>query len=1139
MKIPFAESVVDPRSGYRLDRFELYNWGTFADRVWSLFPRGENLLVTGDIGSGKSTLVDAVTTLLVPPQKVAYNKAAGAEARERSLRSYVLGYYKSERVEAGASARPVALREPGGYSVILGVFKNDSLDSVVTLAQVFWMKESQSPPARFHLVSERDLEIAKHFAGFGSDISELRRRLKGLPKTEIHDSFAPYAASFMRRFGLDNIQALDLFHQTVSMKSVGNLTGFVRDHMLEPADSARRIEALIAHFEDLTRAHESVVAARRQRDLLFPIRSDFLLHLRVEEEISRVAELLGALPHYMASLEAKLRQEEVNRLEISLRELGHQLSDLAGRKTAALAERDELRSAIARNGGDRLAWLDAEIRRLESLKLDRQEKARRYDLLTAELGLPPLGSADSFLRTLSGLPSLGEESRISGEGLRERIVEVEVRKQGLSARLQVVMAEVTSLRLRTSSIPAGQMAIRQSLAQALSMEPETLPFVGELIGVREAEREWEGAIERVLHSLALSILVPDRLYSAVSLWVDRNALKGRLVYYRIRSAPEEIPSSSSLSPDSLVRKLEIHPQTPYAGWIAAHLGERFDYACCRELDAFRREPRALTLSGQVKGGPEKHEKDDRYRIDDRTRYVLGWSNKEKIRALEREVEVLEVQIRKDEKEKRELEKQARALSVRIETLARLSEFREFRDLDWRELAVEIDRYGSEKKELEEGSDILRALERQLVGIEREIGKIEESLFRATARQGREKGRLEEFSERLAAIGKELESLPRATREILFPRLDRETAAHFPSPPTTLEDLFGKEKAVRDHLSLRIAQEQKKRQELRERLVRLMQEFRREFPKEAQELDANPEAGPAYLSLLEKIETDDLPRYESRFKELLNVNTIREVAGFLSHLSRESQLIRERIGAINASLAGIDYNPGRYIVLEAKPTPDQEVREFQQDLRACTDNTTTGSEEESYSEAKFLEVRRIIERFRGREGLSELDRRWTEKVTDVRNWYVFAASERWREDDSEFEHYTDSGGKSGGQKEKLAYTVLAASLAYQFGLEWGAPRARSFRFVVIDEAFGRGSDESARYGLELFRRLSLQLLVVTPLQKIHIIEPYVRSVSFVHNEGGRESRLRNLAIEEYRAEQEARESSTPEFPEESPVNGEPS
>jgi uncharacterized protein YPO0396 len=78
-------------AGFRLRRLEIYNWGTFHQKVWTLQPQGENSLVTGDIGSGKSTLVDAITTLLVPAQLISYNKAAGADARERSLRSYVLG----------------------------------------------------------------------------------------------------------------------------------------------------------------------------------------------------------------------------------------------------------------------------------------------------------------------------------------------------------------------------------------------------------------------------------------------------------------------------------------------------------------------------------------------------------------------------------------------------------------------------------------------------------------------------------------------------------------------------------------------------------------------------------------------------------------------------------------------------------------------------------------------------------------------------------------------------------------------------------------------------------------------------------------------------------------------------------------
>src|SRR5213593_1115106 len=111
-------------AGFRLQRLEVFNWGTFDSKVWTLHLNGRNALLTGDIGSGKSTLVDAITTLLVPAHRIAYNKAAGADTRERTLRSYVLGHYKSERNEISA-AKPVPLRDHNSCSVILGVFHNE------------------------------------------------------------------------------------------------------------------------------------------------------------------------------------------------------------------------------------------------------------------------------------------------------------------------------------------------------------------------------------------------------------------------------------------------------------------------------------------------------------------------------------------------------------------------------------------------------------------------------------------------------------------------------------------------------------------------------------------------------------------------------------------------------------------------------------------------------------------------------------------------------------------------------------------------------------------------------------------------------------------------------------------------------
>jgi uncharacterized protein YPO0396 len=297
----------------------------------------------------------------------------------------------------------------------------------------------------------------------------------------------------------------------------------------------------------------------------------------------------------------------------------------------------------------------------------------------------------------------------------------------------------------------------------------------------------------------------------------------------------------------------------------------------------------------------------------------------------------------------------------------------------------------------------------------------------------------------------------------------------------------------------------------------MNEVRRRWPEATTEMDANVEARGEFRAFHDRVATDDLPRFEEEFKRQLNMNTIRELAQFNNWLRRHSEEIHSRVDRINEALGAIDYSPGRYIRIVTERTVNTEVQDFRTELRAATDDTLS-ADDDHYSEQRFLDVQRIIERFRGRDGHADTDRAWTRRVTDVRNWFTFSASERDRETDGEWEHYRDSDGKSGGQKEKLAYTILAASLAYQFGLEWGAEQSRDFRFAVIDEAFGRGSDVSTRYALDLFARLGLQLLIVTPLQKVHVIEPYVRAIGFVDNPTGSYSRLQTLTIEEFRERQ---------------------
>lgn len=1109
-----GEQSTQTLTGFRLQRLEVFNWGTFDQRVWTLALDGRNTLLTGDIGSGKSTLVDALTTLLVPAQRIAYNKAAGADSKERSLRSYVLGHYKSERSEVTGTARPVPLRDHNSYSVILGVFYNAGYGQTVTLAQVFWIKDGMGQPARFFVGAERDLSIAGNFSGFGSELSKLRKKLRGLG-AEVEDSFPPYGAWFKRRFGIDNDQAMELFHQTVSMKSVGNLTDFVRGHMLEPSDVGQRIEALIGHFDDLNRAHEAVLKAKRQVELLTPLVADGERHSGLLAESENLRANREALRAYFAGLKCELLERRLTLLAQDDARHSAQLRQLEEGLALRRTDEVELRQAINDNGGDRLDRLDAQIRQASDELQRRRQRANQYAGLLRDIDQAPAADAGAFQAQRQQLSGWVEAARNQEAEIDNDRTELTVElRDGRQAHAKLC-AEIESLRSRRSNLPSEQIALRRALCAALDLNDDVLPFAGELIRVRENEREWEGTAERLLRGFGLSLLVPDAHYTRVADWVDQTHLRGRLVYFRVRERRQgDLPSPH---PHALVRKLEINGETHFYDWLEQELHRRFDIACCETLEQFRREVRAVTRTGQVKMPGERHEKDDRHRLDDRSRYVLGWSNTDKIRALEAERAELERTVTGAANKLAGLQKNLDTLKSRLSTLGKLEVYDDWRELDWSGVATELARLENEKRTLTQSSDRLQQLSEQLKNLRLRIDNDE--------RERREhEGRLGGIRQKQA----DAQALQQQSREILdspdgtmhasrFDALASLRDAALGEHQLSVESCDNRESEFRKWLQDQIDAEDKRIERLREKIIKAMSDFRHEYPLDTAEVDAGIGALDEYRKMLLALQADDLPRFEARFKELLNENTIREIANFQSQLFRERETIKERIERINASLIQIDYNPGRYILLEPQPSPDADIRDFQVELRSCTDDVLGGTQDAQYSEAKFLQVKAIVDRFRGREGLTEQDRRWTAKVTDVRNWFLFGASERWHEDDAEHEHYSDSGGKSGGQKEKLAYTILAASLAYQFGLEWGEQRSRTFRFVVIDEAFGRGSDESAQYGLTLFAKLNLQLLIVTPLQKIHVIEPFVFSVGFVHNEQGRNSKLRNLSIEEYRAE----------------------
>jgi len=1126
--LQMEQSTVDIpvfNAGFRLQYLEVLNWGTF-DRVrWKIEPGGHNALLTGDIGSGKSTLVDALTCLLVPHNKIVFNKAAGAEGKERNLLSYVKGEYNKKKEEITKIAKKIYLRpDDNTYTVIIGNFHNDGYSEDICLAQVFWIG-NDGKVEKLLIISARPLTITQHFNGF-SDITDLKKRLRRTEGVELfNDNFTQYSDHFRRLFGMNSDKAIDLFYQTVSMKSVSSLTNFVREQMLERTDVKEQIATLLRRFDDLNKSHSAVVNAREQFNILKPLTEAAVEYGDTGREIETVEAMLNVVPAWFALQKqqllgtaiAKATEEQELALEMQ-RRLAEEEQTLENKKLGILQD-------IANNGGKRLEQIENEIRQHEKYKVEKKRYYDDYEKLAKYCELPSPADEAEF-------HSNHHKARDIDRVCAERLEKLKEQRDNLMSEwrknvseLETEQAELSSLRDRKTQIPSWMIGYRLQLCTDLELAEQDLPFAGELLQVNEKETAWEGAIEKLLRDTGISLLVPKEHYRSVSKYVNDNPVrsmdgKGRKLTYLETDLDSGHSYKKQLENDSIIYKLDIKPDSPFESWLDSYLQKQFGDYLCVDVHHLQQVPYGITRQGLIKSSKIRHTKDDRFNINDRRNYVLGWSNASKIKALEDAIAELERLVFDQKARMTSIEKEQQQNQDTRQQLAFLLNVTEFERINWKSHVEQIHLLDEERHELLNNNNLLALLHKKRDEVLLAIEEIKRQGTEKNQEIGRLKGTIETYEKQLLDLGDTIRQLDGSQRELYFPVIeDRLTDKNLRlSTIDKQQDQFrrlfegdtGELKKLRYKLST-----------LRSAIERKMREIKDHSKAEYSEIGETIEARSEYVQKFERLVSEDLKRHEERFKEELNRNTIHSIAVFDNQLEKHEKDIRQKIKTINLHLHEIVYNATQetYITILMDATRDKEVRLFREELKKCYTHSFS-SNAELYTEEKYEQVKKILDRFASAENSNK---EWTNSVTDVRQWFEFNASERYLADDTEKEFYEGSGGKSGGQKEKLAYTILASALAYQFGLQFGESKSRSFRFVVIDEAFGRGSDESTRYGLELFRKLNLQLLIVTPLQKLHIIEGHANSFHFVSNKDGNNSQVSNFTKEEYRIEKGRRDS----------------
>ncbi|GAA4334842.1 ATP-binding protein [Flaviaesturariibacter amylovorans] len=1112
----FQDETISVLAGFRLQYLEVLNWGTFHKKRWQIEPSGDNALLTGDIGSGKSTLVDALTCLLVPHNKIIFNKAAGAEGKERSLLSYVKGEYKKEKEEITKSAKKIYLRpNDDTYTVIIGDFFNKGYSETVCLAQLFWIGK-EGKVEKLLIISSIPLTIANDFSGF-TDINELRKKLRHKEGVIlVTDNFSQYSEQFRRLFGMNSDKAIDLFYQTVSMKSVSSLTDFVREQMLEKTDVKDQIGALLKRFDDLNKSHAAVVHAREQFQILKPLTEDVVAYGEVNREIEHIEAMLELIPAWFAIQKKTLLDEEIatttDTLELATQVTGRlmeQKEELENKKLGILQDIDN-------NGGKRLEQIAMEIRQQEKDRDIKKSDYDDYEKLVRACKFPVVENEADFSKNIERAKAGSEVCLAQERTLRQERDTVVSELRKLETEMQLEQKELQSLKERKTQVPSWLIGFRWQLCSDLDINDDELPFMGELLKVAESETAWEGAIEKLLHDAGISLLVPKEHYKSVSRYVNDNVLRspdgrGIKITYLEADLDKLTQVSRRLEGESVVYKLEIKPDTQFFDWLDNHLQRSFGDFVCVDVQTLQHVPFGITKQGLIKSGKIRHTKDDRRRLDDKRNYVLGWSNVEKIKVLEQVIDELEIEIEQLRTEKAGIEKQQSENDSLKQQLSHLLTVRDFSRIDWRFHTEKIHELATERFDLLNNNDLLSLLNQKKAEVEEETKDVNQKLKEKIEEVGRLKEVLRTYSELLLGIAELISQIDPKRRDAFFPIIEEKMTdkqlrlSSIDKQHEQFRKLFegdsGELKRMRHRLST-----------LRSAVERRMREIKEHSRAEYSEISESIDARGEYLQKFERLVNEDLKRHEERFKEELNKNTINSISVFDNKLEQHEKDIKQKIKTINQHLYEIVYNSSHdtYITILMDATPKKEIRLFKEELKKCYIHSFS-SNSELYTEEKYEQVKTILDRFASSD---PIDKEWTNTVTDVRQWFEFNASERYRASDEEKEFYEGSGGKSGGQKEKLAYTILASALAFQFGLQFGESKSRSFRFVVIDEAFGRGSDESTRYGLELFKKLNLQLLIVTPLQKIHIIEGHVNSFHFVSNRDGDNSQVSNFTKKEY-------------------------
>lgn len=530
-------------AGFKLDYLEVWNWGTFDKKVYHMNLHGNNSLLTGANASGKSTLIDALLTLMVPLKRQRfYNQSSGVEKKgNRTEESYFFGNYGNQQQEGAASTTTLRLRDKGARSVLLASFCNVD-KRVVTLFQVRYYTGEELKV--LFGVARESLTIERDFSEFDLH-GDWRKRLTKKYNTnetkrtiEFFDGPVAYGEKMITLFGMRSDKALTLFNQIVGVKVLDDLDSFIRTNMLEELPAEEKYQELKDNFQNLMEAKTNIDKVKEQIAQLEPINALTEELKEIDIRIVEMEQEKSVAAYWFAARTVDLCDKELVCCKSDLRKLEDRLKELKVQKGELEQEQMRLTVAIEKDEvGQQIHEIEKEINQRVRIRDNRKAKAEEYDKLAKLVKMEQSPDVEVFEINRATAKREKDALQVTiDRQLMEEKRQAQNRQDEISSNIEERMATIRYLQQHKNNISGRVAEIRDEILEAVGATTEEIPFIGELICVKDDERDWEYSIERILYNFALRLVVPEKYYKQVNEYVNGHNLRGRIVYQRYQGA---------------------------------------------------------------------------------------------------------------------------------------------------------------------------------------------------------------------------------------------------------------------------------------------------------------------------------------------------------------------------------------------------------------------------------------------------------------------------------------------------------------------------------------------------------------------------------------------------------------------------